>query len=47
MRKVLKGGESIDKRREDCATPSCVHTENGVLTDRLRGYADVDSKDKV
>ena len=50
MRRLLKGGASVDERRGDDATPLHVHAESGnneVVAELLRGNADIDSKDKV
>ena len=50
MRRLLRGGASIDERRGDGATPLHVHAESGnneVVAELLRGNADIDSRDKV
>lgn len=50
VRRLLKGGASVDERRGDGATPLHVHAESGnneVVAELLRGNADIDSRDKV
>jgi len=50
VRRLLRGGASVDERRGDGTTPLHAHAKSGnneVVAELLIGNADIDSRDKV